>query len=109
FVSPPGAASPFNVADFIWIGGVELGAVGAEAVALDGVWYTGNPPLGSGQSLSNGGAATLSSAAPVATGTIFLPPNVTNDYTDYIQAVTRGDAEPLINGRSSNPPIDRTE
>lgn len=109
FVSPPGASRPFNVNEFVWIGGIELLSFGAEAVALDGVWYTVNPRAGSAQALTNGRAATLSSGAPATTGTIFLAPNVTNDYTDYIQPVTRGDAEPLINGRSSNPPIDRTE
>jgi N-acetylmuramoyl-L-alanine amidase/phosphatidylserine/phosphatidylglycerophosphate/cardiolipin synthase-like enzyme len=109
FVNPPGASKPFNVRDgFIWIGGIELGTFGAEAVALDGVWHTVDPRLGSAQALSNGRAATLGSGA-ARTGTIFLAPNVTNDYTDYIQSVTRGDAEPLINGRSSNPAVDKTE
>jgi N-acetylmuramoyl-L-alanine amidase/phosphatidylserine/phosphatidylglycerophosphate/cardiolipin synthase-like enzyme len=54
-------------------------------------------------------AQSLGFSAVPGTGTIFLAPNITNTYTDYIQPVTRGDLEPLINGRSSNPAVDRTE
>jgi N-acetylmuramoyl-L-alanine amidase len=54
-------------------------------------------------------AESLSFSRAPGAGTIFLAPNITNTYTDYIQPVTRGDLEPLINGRSSNPPVDRTE
>ncbi len=53
-------------------------------------------------------AQSLSGGAPPA-ASIFLVPNLSLDYTDYVQPVTRGDLEPLINGRSTNPPIDRTE
>ncbi len=56
-----------------------------------------------------GMAEGLSFSPAPGTGTIFLAPNITSDYTDYIQPVTRGDAELLINGRSANPPVDRTE
>jgi N-acetylmuramoyl-L-alanine amidase/phosphatidylserine/phosphatidylglycerophosphate/cardiolipin synthase-like enzyme len=56
-----------------------------------------------------GMAQGLSFSPAPGTGSIFLAPTITNDYTDFIQPVTRGDAEPLINGRSTNPPVDRTE
>ncbi len=54
-------------------------------------------------------AESLSFTPAPGAGTIFLAPNSSSSYTDYIQPVTRGDAEPLINGRSSNPPVDKTE
>jgi N-acetylmuramoyl-L-alanine amidase/phosphatidylserine/phosphatidylglycerophosphate/cardiolipin synthase-like enzyme len=86
--------------EYVSIGGVELGSFGLEAVALGGTWYTVDPRLR---------GATSQALSTTRTGSIFLAPKVTNDYTEYIQPVTHGDAEPLINGRSSNPPVDRTE
>jgi N-acetylmuramoyl-L-alanine amidase/phosphatidylserine/phosphatidylglycerophosphate/cardiolipin synthase-like enzyme len=52
---------------------------------------------------------SLSFTPAPGAGTIFLAPNTSPDYTDYIQPATRGDLQPLINGRSSNPAVDRTE
>ena len=58
---------------------------------------------------ANGAVAQSLSGSTATTGTIFLAPNITSTYTDYIQPVTRGDLEPLINGRSGTPAVDKTE
>jgi len=64
---------------------------------------------GIAERLPANGAVAQSLSGVATTGTIFLAPNITNTYTDYVQPVTRGDLQPLINGRSSNPAVDRTE
>lgn len=65
--------------------------------------------LGVGAAAPAPTAQSLSGGPPPPPSTIFLAPNSSSNYTDYIQPVTRGDLEPLINGRSSNPAVDRSE
>ena len=94
FLTNPGEAERFTDDDY-------KQAV-AQAIADAIVERLPAPPTPTAQSLSGGGG-------PAATGTIFLAPNITNTYTDYIQPVTRGDLQPLINGNSSNPASAKTE
>ena len=93
FLTNPGEAERFTHDDY-------KQAV-AQAIADAIVERLPAPAPPTAQSLSGGGPAT--------TGTIFLAPNITNTYTDYIQPVTRGDLQPLINGNSSNPASPKTE
>jgi len=101
------ASPPFDVNGDapIAIGGVEVGVEGVEASVLAGRWATTRPTT---TQPGTGVAEGLSFTPAPGSGTIFLASSG-GSYTDYVQPVTRGDLQPLINGRSSNPPIDRTE